>query len=289
MRIFLLSLVISFFSFDVAVGQQQVSFAVEKSGQGRPLIFIHGLFGAAGIWQEAVDHYKKDYTCYNLTLPGFGGQPAVMSDSILRRVTHDLAAFIRQEKLEKPVIIGHSLGGWLALQLGSMYPELPGKIVVVSMGPFPAAFFLGHKATVDSSRGIAQQMKTGITSTPRSGLRQYQLPFMKAMIRDTGKIPMALDIAMLADLPTQGQVMYELYTTDLRPEMKKVKAPVLVLGDWAGSVQYGVTHQRLRENLAEQYKLTPKLQIEISDNAYHFIMLDEPVWFYEQTDAFIRL
>jgi len=55
---------------------------------------------------------------------------------MLDRVRDGLADYIRKNKLEKPVIVGHSLGGFLALALAAKYPNLPGKLVIVDAYPF---------------------------------------------------------------------------------------------------------------------------------------------------------
>ena len=59
-------------------------FGVTKTGSGRPMILIPGLFCSGQVWDETVNHFKDRYTCYEITLPGFAGQPAIQSDSILK-------------------------------------------------------------------------------------------------------------------------------------------------------------------------------------------------------------
>src|ERR1035438_697514 len=123
------------------------SFAVEKIGAGRPMILIPGLFCSGHVWDETVEHFKDKFTCYEITLPGFAGQPPISSDSLLVVVARQLADFIQQNKLEKPIIVGHSLGGSLALQLGVMYPTLPGALVIVSSAPFLPGLALSPDVT----------------------------------------------------------------------------------------------------------------------------------------------
>lgn len=263
------------------------SFAVKKAGQGKPIIFIHGLYCSGAIWDEAVAHYKKGYTCYEITLPGFGGQAPIRSDSILKTMTLELADFIRENKLEKPVIIGHSLGGWLAMQLGIWYPELPGKLVCVSTGPFLPAFMMGATATPDSSRPMAIQMKERMSSLTAEQVRDAQKYMLAGMISDSANIQKVSDMAISSDSPTQGEVMYELYTTDLRDQLPAITCPVLALGDWIAYKNYGATRESVLENYQQQYSKAPQTVIAINDVSKHFIMLDQPKWFFEQVDAFL--
>ena len=129
-------------------------FAIEKSGTGRPMILIPGLYSSGQVWNETVAHFKNSYSCYEITLPGFAGQPAIQSDSILKTMAVQLANFIRQNKLVKPILVGHSLGGVLILLIGEMYPDLPGGLIVVSSAPFLPGLAMSPDVTVDSSRKI---------------------------------------------------------------------------------------------------------------------------------------
>ncbi|MCW3467063.1 alpha/beta fold hydrolase [Chitinophaga nivalis] len=271
-----------------AAAANHYSFAVKKEGRGTPLIFLPGAYCSGAVWDETVAHYKKNYTCYQITLPGFGGQPPIQSDSLLNTVVHELADFIRENKLQKPVIVGHSLGGWLALQLGIRYPDLPGKLICVSSGPFLPAFFMGAHVTPDSTRAMALEMKKQMSAPTPAHVKSGQQRMLASMITDARNIKKVADMAATADGPTQGTVMYELYTTDLRDLIHLIRCPILVLADWAGYKDYGATRTSVLENYQLQYKQAPQTIIAMNDQAKHFIMLDQPVWFFHQVDSFLR-
>src|SRR5436190_6728080 len=91
------------------------SFAVEVTGKGRPMILIPGLASSGKTWDTTVAHYKDKYECHVLTLAGFAGQPPIHLDSFLQTVRDDIISYIRDDKLQKPIIAGHSLGGFVAL------------------------------------------------------------------------------------------------------------------------------------------------------------------------------
>jgi pimeloyl-ACP methyl ester carboxylesterase len=112
-------------------------FRVEIYGHGRPMILIPGYSSSGDTWKSTVVHFQHEYTCHVLTLAGFAGVPPVPTP-LLSTVRNDLAAYITRNHLEKPVIIGHSLGGTLALELASRSPELIGPLVIVDSLPFMA-------------------------------------------------------------------------------------------------------------------------------------------------------
>jgi N-formylmaleamate deformylase len=109
------------------------------------------------------------------------------------------------------------------------------------------------------------------------------------MISDSARIPAVIEMAVKSDQPTQGEVMYELFSEDLRPLMGRVHCKILVLGDWSAYKQYGASRESVQENLQSQYKLvSPGLvTIAINDVTKHFIMFDQPDWMYGQMDTFL--
>jgi N-formylmaleamate deformylase len=267
--------------------RSSISFAVTKEGKGKPVIFIPGLDCSAKVWDDALSHFKKNFTCYAITLPGFAGQPPIQADSILETITQQLALFIRQNKLDKPIIIGHSLGGWLALNLGAKYPGLVGDIICVSSAPFLPALSMGLQISPDSARKIGTLIKNGMSNQTAAQVRMGQKFYLNTMIRDSSKIDLVAEMAAQSDQKTQGEVMYELFSTDIRSLMGNIKSRTLVLGDWMAYKQYGATRESVYDNYKDQFKLASRVTIEINDESRHFIMFDEPQWFYDCVDRFI--
>jgi hypothetical protein len=80
--------------------------------------------------------------------------------------------------------------------------------------------------------------------------------------------------------------MFEFYTTDLRPDTAKIHVPVLVLGTWIAYKQY-TTREAVLQSFETQYAQVGNRRILLADNARHFIMLDDPQWFFTNLDAFL--
>lgn len=272
--------------------QTHYSFAVTKSGQGSPLIFIPGLDCSGAVWKDAATHFSDRHTCYVLTLPGFAGQPPISGNDILGAVVNQLADYIRENHIQKPVIIGHSLGGWVALAFGIAHPDLAGGLVIVSSAPFLPALSMGDIA-VDSAAKIGMLIKNGMSGQSPTQVATSEKMYLPTMIRDSARIEEVAAMAVASDQRTQGEVMYELFSRDLRPSMGQIRCPVLALADWSAYKAYGATAASVKANLEDQYKRLPKtdgagLTIAINDSSKHFIMYDEPQWFYDQVAGFIE-
>jgi len=263
------------------------SFSVARSGHGPALILLPGLYCSGEVWKETVARYEDRYTCYSLTLPGFAGQPAIHSDSILATVAGEIARYIVENHLQKPLVVGHSLGGWLALDIAVRNPGLLGGIVCVSSAPFLPGLSMGNDISVDSTSKIGAMIKGYMThQTPEQAL-QSERGILPTMIRDSGKINEVLDMGVRCDQATQGECMYELFSTDLRAQLNNIQCPVLVLGDWVSYKAYGATRENVMEKYRQQFSKAPHVKIALSDTSRHFIMFDEPTWFFGQVDDFL--
>jgi N-formylmaleamate deformylase len=259
------------------------SFSVEKSGQGPALILIPGLYCSGDVWKETVAHYKDHYTCYSLTLPGFAGRSPIHADTLLTAIARDIARFIVDNHLQKPLIVGHSLGGWVALDVAVENPGLLGGVVCVSSGPFLPALAMGD-ISMDSARRTGAMIKGYMVGQTPERIRQGQQYVLPTMIRDTTHINEVMNMAIHSDPATQGEVMYELFANDLRPSLNKIQCPVLALGDWSSYKNYGVTRDKTMERYQQEFAKAPRVSIRLNDDAKHFIMLDEPAWFFSELD-----
>ncbi len=115
---------------DTATGKPPTAFTVKVTGTGRPIIFIPGLSCGGDVWDAAVAHFKDHYQCHVLTLAGFAGQPPIHGP-FLGNVITDLQKYIRDQKLDHPIIIGHSLGALLAYSLAASTPTKVGPNLAV--------------------------------------------------------------------------------------------------------------------------------------------------------------
>jgi len=99
---------------------------VERYGAGTPaMIFVPGLSSGSWVWDGAVKTYAGTHAVYLVTLAGFGGLPAP-SGPALAGADASLLQLLSQEKLVRPIVVGHSLGGFLALRFGTELVRITG-------------------------------------------------------------------------------------------------------------------------------------------------------------------
>ncbi|SDM43894.1 Pimeloyl-ACP methyl ester carboxylesterase [Catalinimonas alkaloidigena] len=263
------------------------AFTVEVTGQGQPMLLIPGLSSDGSVWDETVAHYRDRYECHVLTLAGFAGQaPLAQPDPFLPTVRDEIIAYIQEQHLEKPIIVGHSLGGFLALSLGIEAPDLVGPLVTVDGLPFLTAIQMPG-ATAESAKPLAENMRKVDTNQMPEQVRQQMALYLRTMISDSARIREATEWGVQSDPTTIGQAMYELYTTDLRADLPKIKVPTLAMGAWIGYKDYGATRETVLPAYQAQFQNLPHVQLELFDTAKHFIMWDDPEGFFRVLDQFL--
>ena len=98
------------------------------------MLLIPGLASSGAVWDDTVKQLCGAHRCHVFTLAGFAGVPA-QPGPLLDDVDAALAAYIEQQHLKAPIVVGHSLGGFVALKLAIDHPADVGKLVIVDALP----------------------------------------------------------------------------------------------------------------------------------------------------------
>ena len=106
----------------------------EVTGEGPPLIVLHGLFGAARNWRAIARGLTDTYRVWTLDLRNHGDSP--WGDNMsYEAMADDVRAFMAAQGIEGAAVMGHSMGGKTAMTLALMHPELVGALIVVDIAP----------------------------------------------------------------------------------------------------------------------------------------------------------
>ncbi len=103
-------------------------------GEGQPLLIVHGLFGMSDNWQTLAKQFAAFFEVHLIDLPNHGRSPHT-DDFSYSHMCEDIKEYISDSNLENAIIIGHSLGGKLAMQLAVTEPQLISKLIVVDISP----------------------------------------------------------------------------------------------------------------------------------------------------------
>lgn len=257
---------------------------VQVVGQGRPVLMIPGLGSSASVWRETCAALQVQ--CHVVQLPGFAGAPAVKQDHWLDTVRDELLAYVDQRRLDRPVVIGHSLGGVLALMMAAQAPQAVDRYVIVDSLPFLAGI-RNPKATAADAQAMAVPMRKQLLEASDEQSRKQFQASAAGMTRSAERARTVVEWGMTSDRATIAQSMAELWGTDLRPLLPRIERPVLVLGSWAAYEPMGASLEGTRSLFEQQYAGLKGVQVRMSERGYHFLMWDDPDWLVSQVQAFI--
>lgn len=262
----------------IATTYAQSSFQVKKSGTGDPLIFLPGFTCPGSVWDETIAHLNKQYETHVISYAGFNGL-APIKMPWYETIKKDMAAYIQANNLSNVRIIGHSMGGMLAVDLAAELPDNIRSVVAVDALPCLRDIFMpGVPASSISyeSPYNKQQLAAG-----PDAVKQMATMIAAGMTVNKEKTDLLVKWMMEADRQTYVYGYTDLLKIDLRESLTKVKAKTLVLG--APFPDASV----VSANLEKQYANLKTKTIILAENSRHFIMFDQPEWFYGQVNSFL--
>jgi N-formylmaleamate deformylase len=294
------SLLISIFLFCfICANAANYSFGVRIVGHGRPMILIPGLKGSADTYNDVVAHYKDHYKCYVITLAGFAGQPG--SGELVhpfRQQRDEIIQFIIDQHLHKPVLVGFSFGGELALWITSTRPDLIGPLIELDGVPYNDGIESDHVNKDSITMLDKKYYDQVINAKPAYWKHLDSLRHTKKwrhegfveienMATDTNRINQILDWDDASDYKASWLMMGEANDLDLRDSVAKIKSPILVLGSWTGWNNFK-TKEAVSKRYQMQYAPAKNATIVFSEHGKHFLMYEDFDWMIREMDNFLR-
>ena len=260
------------------------AFHLEVVGQGQPMILIPGLASSGETWSSTAQHFAPHYACHILTLAGFAGVPPI-SGPLLATAEAQLVDYIKAQHLQGAVLVGHSLGGLLALRLAADYPDLPGRLVIVDTLPALGAARDPRVSAAELS-AAAEKVRVILQAQDAEAYAEDQRSAILGMVKKPADVERIVAWGLASDRTTVSNAMAEVIATDLRQDIAHIRVPTLVLGTWIAFRQYA-TRTQIKENFEAQYRKLPDVRITLADHARHFIMYDDLPWMLAQIDTFL--
>jgi pimeloyl-ACP methyl ester carboxylesterase len=274
----IIALLFSALCFNVFAQTKSYPFEVLKTGKGKQsILFIPGFASSGEVWNETKTAFEKNFTCYTFTMAGFAGVKPQLNPSFENWKT-EIANYIQNNKIEKPIIVGHSMGGGLALALAADYPDLIGKIVVVDALPCLAA--LSDPSFKSKENNNCSSTVNQMTAMNETQFYEMQKQTMPRLLQDATKLELVVGWSVKSDRTTFGQMYCDFYNTDLRNRIAQIKCPSLILLE-----SYFIN---LKPIIDEQYKNLKTADFKYANKGLHFIMYDDTAWYLEQLNHFLK-
>lgn len=260
---------------------------VHVRGSGPDIILIPGLASTSAIWERTAKALESRYRVHMVTVRGFGdlAPAANASGAVSGPVASELLRYIEHQRLRRPALIGHSMGGQIALRLAASEPQGISRVMVVDSSPFfPSLISAGAtSADVEPLARIVYQ-----------GLMLFGDEALKTTARNAGLELGGASDSLFNSLGWQGgdrrtlaQGLYEVMTADLRANLPDVQAPVTVVYGW--SPDSTNPRAQVDDLFRAGYRNLPQTaRFEPIEGAEHMVMIDQPRRFQAAVERFLR-
>lgn len=264
---------------------------VEQYGNhGGAVILIPGLEGGPWVWQQTISNLRKDHKVYAVTLAGFDGVPAPTDGGNLFDLADaSLLQLIRQRKIDKPVLVGHSIGATLSLRFASEHAGLIAGVLAVDGLPiFPGM----DRVSAEQRTTMAAQMQHRIAASTPEQFKAHSLHYMQHIgLVDQKLAAHYAPMNARSDIKATAQYMAEDVASDLRPALKNATVPILEISPYfepdfstppmvMSEAQKTAYYQSLLSN-------APDAKVISISPARHYVMLDQPAKFQRVLDGFL--
>jgi pimeloyl-ACP methyl ester carboxylesterase len=248
---------------------ERVRLFYERTGSGRPeLLFLPGWCCDHSAFQPQFDHFAGTHAVTALDLRGVGRSDTPPDGYSIPELADEVAAFCGAVGIEQPLVVGHSLGGMIAVELGGRQPPLPSALVLVDPGPIDPL-----PATTEFFIGFAEQLEGPDGAEIR---RAYVHDFGT---RDEELARWIVDHMCIPEQAAAAAVIRGVSEWNGREPFARCRMPVLLLRAGLGEDPDVL---RLRE-------LKPDLEVGITVGAGHFHQLEVPEQVNAMIERFLRV
>lgn len=260
--------------------------SVQTRGRGADLILIPGLASTAAVWSGTADRLATRRRLHLVSVRGFGdlAPQANARGAVMGAVAGEVRRYIAEQGLDRPAIIGHSMGGQLALRVAADAPGRVSRVMTVDSSPFFPAL-ISPQATLGDVEPIARVAYQAVHFLGEEALRSGG----RGMGLDLGGASDALFSAVGwqgGDRGVLAQALYEVMTVDLRRRLPEIAAPVTVVYGW--SADRNSPRSRADGLFRAAYaRLRRPAVFERIEGAEHMVMIDQPARFHAAVDRFL--
>jgi pimeloyl-ACP methyl ester carboxylesterase len=260
--------------------------SVTVMGKGPDVVLIPGAACSSAVWDGTAKHLEGSYRLHIIQVAGFAGSPpgANAQGPITQPTVNAIHAYIKANKLKAPGVIGHSLGGLMGLMLAVQHPHDVGRLMIVDELPFFAVLTGVTNMAEAKSRAVA--WRDNILAETQDTYARNETNVIRTLSKSPEGCQEATAWTVATDKSILARITYEVMTTDMRPELHKIKAPVTILYPWDASKH--ISQAACDKLYGDNYAALPNKKLVRIDGSYHFIMLDQPDAFAAQVDAFLK-
>ncbi|MFT5890655.1 MAG: pimeloyl-ACP methyl ester carboxylesterase [Dokdonia sp.] len=258
--------------------QQPQPIKIETIGKGKPIFYLPGFTVPGSIWKETIENITLDRKSYLISYAGFNGNEPIEMPWY-NNIKSSIVKYIKDNHLNDIVIIGHSMGGNLAVDIASELPNRVSKIVIVEALPCMREVMMPNVPA--ESLFYESPYNKQMLEMDEQQFKNMASMMSSNMTLNKEKTNTLTNWILEANRKTWVYGYTDLLKLDLRNILSKVTCETLILGASFPDVKIA------KKNYENQYSNLSNKTIIMASNSKHFIMFDQPKWFYETVNDFL--
>lgn len=270
-----------------AVHSNSQRISVETQGSGPDVILIPGLASSREVWTDLAATLRKSHRVHLVELAGFASTPALSNPEgkVIAPAVDAIADYIQTQHIKAPAIIGHSLGGEIALMIGARHPDQVSRLMIVGALPF-YTLMIDPTATTETAARHATATRDWLLGQSPEQFKEFQKTSIIRLAKTEAVRPALMTAGLNSDRKTVADAVYELMITDLRPELTRIKAPMEIV--YAYDALFGVSAASVDAMYRQAYASASDIHFTRIDDSFHFVMLDQPERFSRAVTSFLN-
>lgn len=258
---------------------------VKQIGNGPDVVLIPGLGSPPAVYDDIVAKYQNNYRFHMVHVAGYAGlKSAQTTGSVFECAASRIKYYMIGKNLKGATIIGHSMGGELAMALNARNEGLVSKIMVVDALPFFSLLF-GPNSTPDMVRPRAEAFTKMTLGQTEDEFKAAQIIAIARLVKSEVKRAEILGWSLASSHYAVAKGAEDLMLTDLRPELSNNKAKISMI--YGYDAMMGLPQAYVDGLYQNAYKDIPNTSLKRIDNSLHFIMYDQPEAFAAEVGAFL--
>jgi pimeloyl-ACP methyl ester carboxylesterase len=265
-------------TFDVGI------LRVERFGNpgARSIVFVPALFCGSWQWNAQINALSSTYDVLVVTLPGFDGRPPIEGDDLMARAARSLHLLLTTHRLNRPIVVGHSLGGTISIYYAEHFPHDMTGVVTVEGGYPIAATQTAREAYVAKSTAAYEGIdRSAVGAVIRKQTLQYT-------ITSKADVDTVEPLAARSDPGAIIAWMRAALTLDLTPDLRDIRVPLTVMIPFDPDIDPYQGFQSKEAKLAAYVRwvaAVPNAKVTLVTPSRHFVMFDQPVTFQQDLET----
>ncbi|NTV99940.1 MAG: alpha/beta hydrolase [Oscillochloris sp.] len=253
----------------VVIDNQAVHY--EVFGRGRPVLFLHGWLGSWRYWFPTMEVVADHFRTYSFDFWGFGDSRRKLTQESIQNYSDQVIRFLDALGIDRVQLVGHSMGGMVALKMAITYPDRIQRVATVG-------------APID---GDSLSWLLKLTDRPFFADAFARLPWVRRRLfrfflgeTSDPAIGEMIDDSVKSSALSLRRAVSSMWRTDLRPELNRLKVPALIV--------HGGRDDIVNPNQADLFDNVPTAEVVLMPRSRHFPFLDEAPLFNDVLLRFLK-